>query len=156
MTTDTLTMPEPLDPSRLHSPTEVRMHATKVAAYRDALREEEAALRRKQEQAAAAADRVLSEDEYFALALKFNEAQKAKEAQREAERKAKDDEEAAYLASHPATAEIMERSEYRLLTALEHWIKRGYSVTPDSVQAFGMGLFHVTLAAPAPTKGGAK
>lgn len=153
---ETLTMPEPLDPSRLHSPAEVRAHANKVAAYRDAVREEEAAQRRKQEAAEAATNAPLDEDGYFKLSLKRQQEQQAKDAQREAERKAKEDEEAAYLASLPDFAEVSEHSEYLFLTKLAAWIGKGYRVTEESVRYWVPGFYCVTLAAPATTKGGAK
>ena len=153
--TEQLTMPEPLDLTRPHHPSEVRAHANRVAAYHEALREQEAAERRKQEAREAATDRVLSEDEYYALSLKLHEAQKQKEAQREAERKAKEDEEAAYLASLPELAEISENSEYLFLTKLAAWIAKGYRVTEESVRYWVPGFYCVILAAPA-TKGGAK
>lgn len=151
---DTPTMPSPLDLSRLHSPAEVRIHAAKVAAYRDAVREEEAEQRRKQEAAEAAADRVLSEDEYFALSLKLHQAQKAKEAARQAAEQAEKDAAAAYLESHPETAEITADNPYHALVKLEHWIAKGYRVTEQSVGCWLPNFIHLVLAAPVSAKGG--
>lgn len=150
---ETLTMPEPLSIYELHSPAKQRAHAAQVAAFRDAKREEEATQRRKQEAAAAAADRPLTDDEYFALAVKRLADQRAKDAQREAERKAREDADSAYLASTPEIAEAMANDPFTLLTKLEPWFARGYRMTPDSIQFWMPNLMHVVLAAPVSTKG---
>lgn len=150
---DTLTMPEPLDPSRLHHPSEVRTHAAKVAAYFDAIREEEAARRRKQQAAEAAAKATLDEDDYFKLALKRQQDQQAKEAARQAEEKAEKDAAAAYLTSTPEFAEAVANNPFTLLTKLEPWFARGYRMTADSIKFWLPNLMHVVLAAPVSAKG---
>lgn len=124
-------MPEPLDLTRLHSPEEVRLHATKVAAYRDAVREEEEAQRRKQDAAGAAANAFLSEDDYFKLALKRQQEQEERDAQRQAAQKAEKDAEAAYLASRPEVAEVLDRCEYKFLFRVAHWLAQGYELSED-------------------------
>lgn len=154
MTTETLTMPEPLDPSRLHSPAEVRIHAAKVAAYRDAVREEEAAQRRKQEAVEAAADTPVNEHDYYRLALKRQQEQQERDAKRAAERKQQEQAEAAYLDSFPETAEVTAQSEFLFLTKLALWIGKGYRVTEESIRYWVPGFYCVNLAAPVSTKGG--
>jgi hypothetical protein len=156
MTNDTQTIPEPLDPSRLHSPTEVRIHAAKVAAFRDAVREEEAAQRRRQEATEAASDAPLDENGYFELAINRHNEQQAKKAAREAAEQAECDAAIAYLASSPDRAEAMANDPSTLLKKLEPWFARGYRLTADSIKFWMPNLMHVVLAAPVSAKGGNK
>lgn len=82
----TLARPADLDPTKLHSPAEVRAHRAEVEAYFAAVRAEADRLHRKEEAAKAEANKVLNDDEYYQLALEREAAKQAREAEREAER----------------------------------------------------------------------
>lgn len=128
------------------------MHRAEVDAYREAVREEENSQRLKEQAAEARNNRVLSRDEYYELAKQRKAEQDAKDAAREAERQAKEDAEAAYLASQPEIAEVMEASPYLFLVRFQHWASLGYIVTEDSPHAFQFGLYHASLKKPATVK----
>jgi len=152
MTNNTLTQPAPLDPTKLHGPTEVRMWKAEWASFHDSLRQQEAAQRQKAQAAQAEANRVLTEDEYHALAVKRHAEAQAKLAEREAAEKAQADAEAAYLASLPEVAEITEASEFLLLTKLAHWFALGYELTDDSIVHFIRGCYVINLKKSATAK----
>lgn len=148
----TITRPADLDPSRHYSPAQVRLWKAEVAAYHQTLREEDASRHRKEEAAEASRNRVLSEDEYYALTLKRLAEAQAKEAKREAAERAEQEAEAAYLACMPDLAEVLESTEYHFMLKLQHWFQQGYELTDDSIRYFVPGCYAVSLRKPATIK----
>lgn len=142
----TLTKPADLDPSRLHPPAVVREWKAKVAAYNEALREQEEAKQRAKD--LAEMPRYLDDDAYYEMAVKREEALKAKAQERERAVEERHRQEADYLLSNPDIAQINDWSEYGLLMKLQHWLSRGYTVQEDSVHLWLPGAYAVKLAAP--------
>jgi len=146
------TPPPNLDPSRLYSPAEVDQWKGAWADYRAAVRAEEDRERLKQQAAEARNNRDLTRDEYHQISVKREAENQAKQAAGQAAKQAEKDEEAAYLASLPEVAEVMEQSEFLFLTKLAHRLSQGYVVTEDSIRWWTPGLYHVVLNKPAAPK----
>jgi hypothetical protein len=131
MTTNTtLTRPDNLDPSKLHSPTEVRAWEAAVFGYHEQVREEAALLRKREEAKVHEQNKALSPDEYFQEAVEREAIKQARLAEIQAAEQAKEDAAAAYLASSPDVAEISTSNPYKFITEVIHWASKGY-VLPD-------------------------
>jgi len=140
------TPPAPLDPSIPHHPDEHRRWQREWAAYHAALREEEEAERKRQQaREEAEGTRMLSDDQYHALALKRHAEMVRKAAEREAAAKAQAEAEAAYFASLPEIAEVLEATEHIFIVKLAEWIAAGYEVRDDSIVHFIRGCYSVRL-----------
>lgn len=155
MTTQTAnnkpTPPAPLDPSIPHHPDTYRRWQREWQAYHAALREEEEAERKRQQtREQAEANRVLSDDQYYALAVKRHDELVKKAAEREAAAKAQAEAEGAYFASLPDIAEVLESTEHIFLVKLAQWIAAGYEVRDDSIVHFVRGCYSVRLYKTAP------
>lgn len=152
----TPTMPEPLSIYVIHSPEDRRRHAIEVAAYYDYIREEEQRQRTIEQAKIAEANRVLTDDDYYALALKRKAEQDAREAAREAERQAAADAKAAYLASAPDVAVISETSPYLFLQQVALWASRGYTISETADMHVLPTYFCASMNKPEPAAPAAK
>lgn len=150
----TLTKPENLDPTRLHSPDEVRQWKAECSEYHRAIREIEQAKVAKDQAVVAYKNRTLDENEYFALKVKEKAEQDARIAERAAAEKAAALASIDRLMGSPAIAEVMHRSEYSFLQEVIQWANRGYVLANDGFLNFGMGFYHIKMTAPIkkPTK----
>lgn len=120
--------PADLDNTKLHTREEYKAWQDAMHDYHAAVREEKEAEGRKAAAQLAESQRVLTDAEYHAIAIKRKAEQDSRDAAREAERQAVADAKAAYLSSTPAVAEITENSPYSFLMAVIHWAARGYSM----------------------------
>jgi len=152
MTKNTPIKPEPLSIYVLHSPAEKRKHAAEVDAYNQAVRAIEHAKQVKAQAEIAERNRPMTDEEYFQMAVNRKADQDAMEAEAAAIRHAAELEKIAYEMSSPAVADIMETSEFQFLKSVVHWAGRGYVMHDQSIQHWGMGLYHVQLSAPAVAK----
>jgi hypothetical protein len=145
-TVQTPKRPAPLDPTRLHTPAEVRQWKHDEATYwaaMQALQDEE---RRKEEAARAHANRLLDADEYFELAQQREADNKARQFERDAARKAEELRKQEYLASNPPTAEILVSNNIaEFLRQFEHWVREGYEVDTSGPLHIDHMLCHLTL-----------
>jgi hypothetical protein len=107
MNTNELKMPEPLDRTKLHSPAVVRSHDKAVADYWQAVREAERAEAQAKEAAQAHSNRVISEDDYFQMAVARDNANRLKDLERQTAALAAEKEKQDYLASNPDVAEVV-------------------------------------------------
>lgn len=148
MTTTNLTPPADLDIARLHSPAEVDAWKAQWDAYRESIKADEAAERLKRQAAEARANRILTREEYHQLAMEREAEKQAKEAARQAVEQTKKDEEAAYLASLPEVAEVLEASEFLFLTKCQNWFAKGYTLPDDGISFFLPGCYSVRLHKP--------
>lgn len=153
MTTETtIQRPADLDPTKLHTPAEYRKWKSDVADYHAAIREEQNRERRKEEAKAAHKNRILTDDENYALAVERLAEQQKREAERKAVRQAEQDAKAAYLASRPDVAEVLERSDFHFLLAVVHWANKGYALSANGVDAFLPGFYSCRLDKPVTAK----
>jgi len=152
------TKPAALSIYVLHSPDDRRKHAAEVEDYFQAIRSIENAEKAKAQAAIDYANRPLDEAEYFALAVKRQKEQEAKQAERAAIQKARELAAIDFALSSPPVAEIMETNEYRFLISVVNFANRGYTLGDNGILHFGMGLYHCQLDAPPATtkKAGAK
>ena len=147
------TKPDDLSIYVLHSPEAKRKHAAEVEDYFRAIRNIENAEKAKVQAAIDYANRPLDESEYFALAVKRQKEQEAKQAERAAAEKAVELARIDFLMSSPPVAEIMETNEHRFLASVVNFASRGYTLGSNGILHFGMGLYHCQLdAPPAPAK----
>ena len=153
-------MPEPLDRAVFHTRQEVRDHNNAVQAFHDHQRnlvhQAKVAADNARAKELAEANRDMTDAEYDAAGLKRFNDQRDKAAERVAKEKVDELEKIAYMLSSPATASILQRSEYTFLKQFEHWTQRGYSLGPNGMQMFQPGIYHVILDAPVAKKAGAK
>lgn len=145
--------PAPLSLYRINSPAEIRAWKDAEAGYFAALRGIEQAKQDAVEMAKAEADRPMSEQEYYIMACQRDNENKAKAAARAAAQKEADQAHAAYLASRPATVEIMRGEPFNFFLEFAHWSRAGYELHGDNLHSTGFGMWHATLTAPA-AKGG--
>jgi hypothetical protein len=147
-----LSMPEPLDTSKFYTREERRQHAAAVASYHETVRAEEQRQPLAEEAARAEANRVMTQEEYEALALLRYQEKVAKEAEQAAAEKAQAEAKEAYLASMPDIAEIEARSEFIFLSDVAHWFAKGYTADEKSIIGWIPGFYCVKLNKPAPAK----
>jgi plastocyanin len=74
---------------------------------------------------------------------------KARAAARAAAQKEAEQAHADYLASRPATVEIMRGDGVNFLAEFAHWTRAGYEMSGDNLHSTGFGVWHATLTAPA-------
>jgi hypothetical protein len=156
MNTNELKMPEPLDRTKLHSPAVVRSHDKAVADYWQAVREAERAEAQAKEAAQAHSNRVISEDDYFQMAVARDNANRLKDLERQTAALAAEKEKQDYLASNPDVAEVVATNVAVFLNQLQHWHVRGYSVDFNGPLMTMPNLYHVMLNAPAKSTKGTK
>lgn len=155
MTTQTtLTKPDNLDTSILHHPSVVRQWKADTADYFQALRNIEQAELNKAKTISAYENRILSEDEYFALKVKQKTEQDEKQAEREAAAKATALAEIDRLMASPPTVEVLHRGEFQFISEVIMYANRGYELA--DLIACMPGLYHCTLSAPVAVKKGGK
>jgi len=146
--TNAPTKPENLDPTKLHSPSE-------VAAWKQASHDYFVATRKIASDAEAAiqaaqahASRILSSDEYFALAVERKAKQDAVTAERIAAEKAFALSEIDRKLQSPPVADVMARNEYTFLQEVIMWSARGYTLEEGGLINFGLGHYHIQMTAP--------
>jgi hypothetical protein len=120
-----------------------------MADYHQALRNIEYAKQLKEQATTAYENRILDDQEYFQLAVERKKEQDAKIAEREAAEKAAALAEIDRLMSSPPTVEVMHRNEYTFLQEVILWSGKGYVLNENGFHSFVMGMYHVTMDAPA-------
>jgi hypothetical protein len=141
-----LKMPAPLGSHRIHTPGEVRAHEKAVAEYWAAFHAQERERVEKIEAERAFACRVLTDQEYYELALEREAAQQARQLERDVAALAKEQEKQAFLQTEEPTVQILESTDFQFLTLVEHFIGRGYTFDWDGPRAFiPPSLYHVTM-----------
>lgn len=156
-TTTTLPIrPEPLSIYVLHSPATRRAHRVAEDAYFSELARmqhaEDMAKQRAEAAARAEAERPLSDDEYYALALARKQVADDRAAAVALVEKEADLAEINLRLSSPPTVEVTHRSEFKFLQDLMYWASRDYTLSDSGFHGFGMGIYHVTLTAPEAVK----
>jgi hypothetical protein len=143
-------LPEPLSLYKLHSPEVRRAHQAKVEAHYAAKRELERAERAAAEAAKAHANRVLTEQEYFAAAVERENVNRAKQAEREAAQYAAEQAKKEALAGSPEIADILTNNPADMLREVILWGRKGYELNEQGPIAMLMpSLFHCQMRAPA-------
>lgn len=150
--TNKLTMPAPLDNTKIHTREQYRDWQRRMHAYHVALNEQEQQEAKKAEAKAAEANRILTDAEYDKLAQEREAAKQAKKAARDAEAKAKADEKADYLASMPEVAVVSETNPYTFLLQITHWASLGYSLSETADIAVLPSYYSASFNKPAPSK----
>jgi hypothetical protein len=145
-------MPEPLGSHRIHTPAEVRAHKLALADYWASIRAKERAEADKIAAEKAHANRYLSEQEAYELAVERDNANRAKQLEREVAALAKEQERVSYLKSTPDTAEICTGNPVQFLQELETWHHKGYSVYFPGPLVLSPNFFHLTLHRAEPAK----
>lgn len=107
--------------------------------------EEQAAREAQQPKAESTGPHNLTDAEYDALCRQRWENQQAQQKEREQAKAAKEQAEAAYMASRPDTVQISEYSPHLFLVKYAHWIKAGYELPDDGVHTLQMGCYSATL-----------
>ena len=154
MTTTTTTQTAPVKPADLslyvlHTPAARRQHQQAMYDYHAACRAIEQAEQAEKQAAVAEASRLLTEGEYWTLALERERENKAKiKAAHDAEVAAQRAE-TERLMSSPDVVDVLHRNEHNFVRELCHWANRGYRFHDDSMQMFMPGSYHATLLAPA-------
>lgn len=154
--TSTPIRPADLDNTKLHTPTEYKAWQQSMRDYHQAIRDIEQAAERKAQAVIAEQNRVLTDAEYHALAVKRKETSDAVAAERVAAEKTLALAEIQRLMASPETVEVLQRNEFQFLTEVLHWANRGYVLAENGFHSMGYGLFHVTLQAPVAAKKAAK
>jgi len=139
-TTTTPIKPADLDIYTLHSPEAVKAWKQDVADYHQALARIERAKEAKQQAAIAEQNRVLTDEEYY---------QDDIAAERAAAEKAAALAEIERLMSSPKTVDVINRNEVLFMIEVIQWANRGYTMAENGFHSFGMGLYHITMNAPA-------
>lgn len=148
--TTKITAPEPLDNTKLHSREEYRRWQEANHAYHAAIREGQERAVKQAEAKAAEANRPLSDDEYYALAVQREKAKQQRQAERDAEERAKQEAKAAYMASMPEVAEIEASNPFAFVSQIVHFANLGYQM-PENADVHALpGFYAVKLTAPAP------
>ena len=138
--------PEPLDTTKLHTPAAVRAYKAAESRYWQEMQD----IARKEEQEAVAdrayANRILNEDEAYALAVERQNRQRELDLQRQvaalAAKTARDE----YLASTTPTVEVCETSFYAFLVTFEHFAAKGYTLDINGPQTIvPPNFFHVAM-----------
>ena len=148
--------PAPMDNTRINTPGEYRAWQEAEAAYFATLRRVEIAKQEAAEMEKAEANRVLSDQEYYIQNCQRENERKAKVAATLAAEQAAAQAKTDYLASRPATVEIMRGDPVNFLQEFAHWTRAGYEMSGDDLHSTGFGVWHATLTEPAPAaaKGG--
>ena len=145
-------MPEPLGSHRIHTPAEVRAHKLAVANYWASVRAKERADADKIAAEKAHANRYLSDQEAYELAVARDNANRAKQFERDQAALAKEQERLAYLKNTPETAEICTTNTTHFFQELEAWHLKGYSVYFPGPLVLSPSFCHVTLRRAEPAK----
>jgi hypothetical protein len=148
-TTTTPIKPADLDIYTLHSPEAVKAWKQDVADYHQALARIERAKEAKQQAAIAEQNRVLTDEEYYQEALKRKKIADDIAAERAAAEKAAALAEIERLMSSPKTVDVINRNEVLFMIEVIQWANRGYTMAENGFHSFGMGLYHITMNAPA-------
>jgi hypothetical protein len=142
--------PADLDNTKLHSREEYRAWQDATYEFHAAVRAEEQRAATKAAAEAAQANRVLTPDDYWALAVEREAIKQARQAELQAAEQAKLDAAAEYLASQPDVAVIDATNPYGFLKQVTHWANLGY-VLPDDADITMLPTFcAVKLNKPAP------
>jgi len=138
--------PAPRDPSRLYSPAENRAWEAANDAYWNAVSAAKREAQRKKEADAAFVNRPMDADAYYAHAVERENQNRARELERQAAAFAKEQEQAAFMASTPETVNVMETNPAEMMRKVEHWLAKSYVVdygTP--ILCLPPSLFTITL-----------
>lgn len=155
MTNTTDTAPT-LDNKKIHSPAVVQAHRQAVAEFYAARRANEDAQVSKANAETGHANRVLTDAEYFDMAVAADEVRKEKELVRQVAEHAAEQARLDFLASSPAVVQLTAATEFELLTNLQHWLHKKYTINLDNLRYFIRGCYSIELLAPVAGKGGAK
>jgi len=142
------TLPAPLDNSVLHTPAEYRQWQEDCAAFhaeQRAIEQKAAQLKAQQE---ANASRLMTNEEYHALAVERANEQHKRAVERQLIVDVKKQEKLDYLKSSPEIASLNESNPYTLIETLLHWGRRNYQLTENSIQYFADGIYQINLVAP--------
>ncbi|CAM3480960.1 hypothetical protein [Polaromonas hydrogenivorans] len=152
MTTTTQTAPQrpaPMDNTRINTPGEYRAWQDAESSYFATLRRIETAKQEAAEMEKAEACRILSEQDYYLMACQRENLRKEKAAATLAAEQEAAQAKADYLASRPATVEIMRGEPYNFLQEFAHWTRAGYVMLDSGMHSTGFGMWHATMTAPA-------
>jgi hypothetical protein len=144
--TPALQRPAPLDNTKLHSPAVVRKWKEDESAYWAAVRAAEQQAAQEEEAQRAHDNRLLSADEYFALAVERENANRARQTEREAARYADEQQKKEALAASPEVADVLTNNPVEMLREVIHWANRGYTLNPDGpIAMLPPSLWHVQM-----------
>lgn len=147
-----LTPPAPLDNTKIHTREQYKNWQNEMFSYYKCIRDEEEAAETKAAAALLESQREMTDTEYFAMARRRYEAQKARDAEREKQRQQAEEEKAAYLASLPDVAVISESNPVCFVQQIMYWTKQGYTLAENAEVDILFGLHRVCLDKPAPAK----
>lgn len=141
--------PAPLSTHVLHTPAEVRKWKQDNQDYLNAKNAQAAKEAAKAEAKHAAANKVLSEEEYHALAVEREAAKQADQEAYAARIKEKEAAAAAFLLTTPPVVSLNESNPANFLSALTIWIRKGYDIDLNGELNMGPFFYLCTLVAPA-------
>lgn len=136
-------LPQPLDLSKIHSPSAVKLHAAKVADYYAWRQSQDRKI--VEEAKSVHQPKMLNDDEYYQLAVQQQEEKQQRELERQVAALAAEQEIAGFLESTPESVTITEATPFALLSALQHRIKQGYEIDLNNIFYFISGCYSVTL-----------
>lgn len=142
--------PAPLDPTRLHTPAEVRKWKEAEAEWAEAIRAAERHAAQEEEAKRAYENRYLTETEYHERAIERENENRARQAEREAARFAEEQRKKEALAESPDIADVLTNSPAEMLRQVCLWAARGYVLNVDGpIVMLPPSLWHVQMKAPA-------
>jgi len=140
---DLLVKPTVLDKSVIHSPDAIATHKRLTAAYFDALDEIQREKQRKEQHAQTHANRALSSDEYYQLALELDKEQKARDKQLADAEAASARAHQAYLDSRPEFVDVSASNPHAFLVEFSTRLHQGYELV--DLDAMLHNYCHATL-----------
>lgn len=146
--------PEPLSLYTLHTPEVVKQWKAEMADYYQELASIENAEKIKDQDEYAHQNRILSEDEYFQVAVKRQKVIDDKASTTAVEAKKAALSEIDHRMSSPATVDVINRNEFAFIQEVIHWANRNYTLANDGFHSFVSGLYHIQMTAPANKKVG--
>jgi len=137
------------DITRLYSPAEQRSVQAHNRAVYEARRLAEQAIQKAAERDRNHANRILTDEEYYAMKKKENEERQFKQKMHELEIAAKRQAQIDYMNSSPDEVKINANNPFELTQQINHWVgKRGYVIQTENIFYFISGCYALTLSAP--------
>lgn len=132
------------DLSKIYHPAEVRKVKASNADFYNAINRDKKAKETAEKEAAK--PKILSEDERFELRKKEDDARKQAAKEREEIHVQAALQHQQYLDSSPEIASIFCNSLFTYSNELAHWVKRKYSVIPETIDHLPPAIYRVSLS----------